>query len=500
MLTIDAQTAAGTIRGELRHGVAAFKGIPYAEPPFGAHAFKPPVARTPWTGIRDCTAYGPGCPQPSSSLFSSLSTGEDFLSVNVWAPEGATDLPVMFWIHGGGFLMGSNADPGSDGNTFARDGVVLVSCNYRLGVFGFLHAGYLDDAYGTASGAYGVADQIAALQWTRENIAAFGGDPHNITIFGSSAGGTFVDELLGCPSAQGLFQRAVSQSAAAAPLFGFPATYAEAIAEAMLDKLSVPARDLHTVDTTRILQAQAEFMVEKQRGEHPACGRMIPFVPLTGGDLLPRPPYEAIADGVAADVDLVIGTNRDECTLYALMEEMGVAETGMSPSGWDADPTLQQAVLEVYERTQEPGSSITARISMDTDRAFRTPSLRIADAHHQSGGTTYVYQFAWRSPAFDGRVGATHGIEGPFVFNDFSLPITKTLIGDEVPPYLLTAMHGSWVSFASTGDPSATGAIPAWPTYTPDSRPTMVFNNKTTVVHDPESERRTAWDGIDLSL
>ncbi|KAA2260686.1 carboxylesterase family protein, partial [Solihabitans fulvus] len=170
MNTIDAETTSGTVRGELRGGIAAFKGIPYAEPPFGANEFKPPVPRAPWEGVCECTAYGPGGPQPSSPIFGGLSTSDDFLSVNVWAPEGAAGLPVMFWIHGGGFLMGSNADSGSDGNTFARDGVVLVSCNYRLGAFGFLHAGHLDDAYATASGAYGVADQIAALHWTRENI------------------------------------------------------------------------------------------------------------------------------------------------------------------------------------------------------------------------------------------------------------------------------------------------------------------------------------------
>ncbi|WP_327668098.1 MULTISPECIES: carboxylesterase family protein [unclassified Streptomyces] len=500
MDTIDAETTAGTVRGELRDGVTAFKGIPYAEPPFGANAFKPPVPRAPWEGVRECTAYGPGCPQPSSPIFGGLSTGEDFLSVNVWAPEGATGLPVMFWIHGGGFLMGSNAGSGSDGTPFARDGAVFVSCNYRLGAFGFLHAGHLDDAYAAGSGAYGVADQIAALRWTRENIAAFGGDPDNITIFGSSAGGTFVGELLGCPSAQGLFQQAVCQSAAAAPLFGFPAHYAEAIAEAMLDKLGVPARDLHTVDPAGILQAQTEFMEEKQRGEHPESGRMIPFVPLTGGDLLPQPPYQAITDGVGTDVSLVIGTNRDECTLYALMEEMGAAETGMSPGGWDADPAVQQAILDVYERSQESGSAITPQVSMDTDRAFRVPALRIADAHHRAGGTTRVYQFAWRSPAFNGRVGASHGIEGPFVFDDFSLPITKTLIGDEMPQDLLTAMHGSWISFAATGNPSAAGVIPVWPTHNPDSRPTMVFDTKPLVTEDPDGERRASWDEIDLSL
>lgn len=453
MATIYAETTAGTVRGELTDGVAAFRGVPYAEPPFGPHLFKPPVARTPWKGVRECTDYGPRCPQPPSALFTDLGMGEDCLSVNVWAPEGASKLPVLFWIHGGGFLMGSNADPGSDGSSFARDGVVLVSCNYRLGALGFLDAGHLADAYRTASDAYGLADQIAALRWTRDNIAQFGGDPDNVTIFGCSAGGTFVNSLLGCPSVQGLFHRAISQSAAGTPLFGFPAHSAEAVAEAMLSKLDVAAEDLSTIGAARILQAQTEFMAEVQRGEHPQCGRMtIPFIPLTGSDLMPRSPHQAVADGVGADVPLVIGTNRDEWTLYGLMAEMGAAETGMSPSGWDADPALQQKIREVYDRSQEPGSLITPEISMATDRVFRIPSLRIAEAHHRAGGSTRVYQFAWRSRAFGGRVGAAHGIEVPFVFDDFTLPIIRTMIGDEVPREVIAAMHGAWASFAASGD------------------------------------------------
>ncbi|MFF3831656.1 carboxylesterase/lipase family protein [Streptomyces sp. NPDC002458] len=501
MDTIKVRTTAGTVRGTLTGQVAAFKGIPYAEAPFGPNLFRPPVPRGRWEGVRECTDYGARCPQPSSGLFTDRATGEDCLSVNVWAPQGASRLPVLFWIHGGGFLMGSNADPGTDGTSFARDGVILVSCNYRLGALGFLHAGHLDDAYATASGAYGLADQIAALRWTRDNIARFGGDPGNITVFGSSAGATFVDSLLGCPDAQGLFRRAVSQSAAGAPVFGFPAGAAEAVADIMLAKLGVPASDLPTVGPERILKAQSEVMAEVQRGEHPECGRMtIPFVPLTSGDLLPRPPYDAIADGVGADVELIIGTNRDECTLYGLMEEMGASQTGMSPGAWDADPALRNQILDVYARAHEQDSPISPEISMASDRAFRIPSLRIAEAHRRAGGSTRVYQFAWRSPAFDGRVGASHGIEGPFVFDDFALPLTRTLIGEQAPRNLVAAMHGAWTSFATTGDPAATGHVPAWPQYTTPGRPTMVFDETTGVADDPDSAGRAAWNDVDLRL
>ncbi|MTD54214.1 carboxylesterase/lipase family protein [Amycolatopsis pithecellobii] len=498
MATIDVETTSGTIRGELSDGTAAFKGIPYAEPPFGPNLFKPPVPRTRWDGVRDCTAYGPRCPQPSLGIFADLEDGEDCLSVNVWAPEGASGRPVLFWIHGGGFTLGSNAEPGSDGSAFARDGAVLVSCNYRLGAFGFLHAGHLDDAYTAASGAYGLADQIAALRWTRENIANFGGNPDNITIFGSSAGATFVNELLGCPSAQGLFHRAVSQSAPGAPVFGFPAGNAEPVAELVLAKLGVTAADLPSVPSARFLEAQTELIDEIRRGEHPECGRTsLPFVPFTGGDLMPRPAAEAIADGVGADVALVIGTNRDECTLYQLMAEMP-GPVDVAPPKWGADPALQQRIRDVYDRSLEPGSAIGAQIAMDTDRVFRIPSLRIAEAHHRAGGSTRVYQFAWRSTACDGRVGASHGLEVPFVFDDFSLPITKSMLGDDVPGSLTEELHGSWISFATNGDPAATGAVPAWPEYEPGSRQTMVFDEKTAVVADPDGERRASWHNVSL--
>ena len=501
MRTIEVETSAGTVRGALAGGIATFKGIPYAEPPFGDNLFRPPVRRAAWTGTRDCTAYGARCPQPSSALFTDLPVGEDCLSVNVWAPEGASRLPVLFWIHGGGFLLGSNADPGSDGTSFAHDGVVLVSCNYRLGALGFLHAGHLDHRYSAASGAYGVADQIAALTWTRENIAAFGGDPDNVTIFGASAGATFVDTLLGCSAAQGLFRRAVSQSAAGAPVFGFPEQSAQAAADAMLAELDVTADAIGRSTTAEILAAQTRLMSGVQAGKHPEVGRMtIPFVPMTGGDLLPRAPVDAIAAGVGADVTLLIGTNRDEATLYRLMEEMGAAETGMSPGRWDADHEQQQRVLETYRQAQDPDSPVPADIAMTTDRVFRIPSLRIAEAHLRGGGTALVYQFAWRSPTFEGRAGASHGMEGPFVFDDFSLPITRALTGPAVPPKLVAAVHGAWTSFATAGDPASRGTVPAWPAYNTHTRPTMVFDTITRVVDDPDPVGRAVWDLIDLRL
>jgi para-nitrobenzyl esterase len=502
MSSIEVRTTAGLVRGEQRDGIAAFKGIPYAEPPFGGNLFKPPAARTPWEGSRDCTAYGPCCPQPATAMMPrSVEAGEDCLSVNVWAPAGAKDLPVMFWIHGGAYIYGSSADPGMEGDTFARDGVVFVSCNYRLGALGFLHAGHLNEAYASASGSYGLTDQIAALEWTRDNIAAFGGDPGNVTIFGVSAGGTYVTSLLGCPSAQGLFRRVISQSAGGSPLFDFPERIAEPVAMIMLDKLGVPASELPTIEPMRIVEAQVELMAEIQRGEREAeCGEMtIPFVPLVGGDVMPRSAYEAIAGGVGATVDLIVGTNRDENTTFELMAELAGSNGGVAAKEWGADPVIRERINDVYDATQEHACAISPKTSMTSDRLFRVPSLRIAEAHLRAGGPTRVYMYAWRTPALNGRIGAGHGLECPFVFDKFTSPMNTMMLGDQVPPNLAREMHGAWISFAGSGDPAASGAVATWPRYDLADRPTMVFDEMTRVAHDPDGERRAAWDGVDLA-
>jgi para-nitrobenzyl esterase len=431
-----------------------------------------------------------------------VEAGEDCLSVNVWAPAGARGLPVMFWIHGGAYIFGSSADAGTEGDTFARDGVIFVSCNYRLGALGFLHAGCLDEAYATASGSYGLADQIAALRWTRDNIAAFGGDPDNVTIFGVSAGGTYVTELLGCPSAQGLFRRVISESAGGSPLFDFPDRVAEPVAKIVLDKIGVSPSGLPAVEPMRIVEAQVELMAEIQRGEREAeCGEMtIPFVPLLGGDVMPRSAYEAIGDGVGASVDLIIGTNRDENTTFELMAEITGTNGGVAALEWGADPTIKQRISHVYETTQEQACVITEKTSMTSDRLFRIPSLRIAEAHVRAGGPTRVYMYAWRTPAFDGRIGAGHGLECPFVFDNFASPMITMMLGDQVPPNLAHEMHGAWISYARNGDPAGDGAIPEWPYYDLTERPTMVFNETTEVVNDPDGERRAAWDGVEVAV
>jgi para-nitrobenzyl esterase len=496
------ETTSGAVRGTKHEGCDVYLGIPYAEPPFGPNLFKPASPRARWDGVRDCVEFGPYCPQPDAMQIMPRSggPGEDCLSLNIWAPSGAAGLPVMVWIHGGAYIYGSGADEGTDGLSFARDGVVFVTINYRLRALGFLHAGSLDPAFAVATGNYGLADQIAALRWIQDNIAAFGGDPGNVTIFGCSAGGTYVSTLLACPSAAGLFSKVISESAGGGPLFGFSPDIAVPVARVILDKVGGTAADLPGVPYQRIIDAQMELMAEIQHGDRgDIVGEMsIPFVPLVGGDLLPRSAIDAVAAGVGSDVDLIVGTCRDEMTTFEMMEEMTGTSGGVGALEWGADESLQRRIRAVYDETQEPDSPISVQTGMTSDRLFRIPSPRLADAHADAGGSTRVYLFAWRSPALGGRLGASHGMECPFVFDNFGSPMMAIMIGEEPPASLSREMHGSWVAFAAKGDPASSGAVTEWPPYDTSTRMTMVFDEKSQCVGDSHSERRAAWDGIDV--
>ncbi|MEV0595801.1 carboxylesterase/lipase family protein [Nonomuraea cavernae] len=487
-------TTSGKVRGFERDGCEIHLGIPYAEPPFGAGLFQPPRPRAPWQGVRDCTAYGPIVPQPPMPVMPwPAEPGEDCLSVNVWSPAGASGLPVMVWFHGGAYMYGSGAESLYDGGAFARDGVVLVTLNYRLGALGFLHAGSLDPAYSEATGNYGLADQIAALRWVRDNIAAFGGDPGNVTVFGESAGGTYVLSLLGCPSAAGLFTRAISQSAGGPPLYGFPPEAAEPVARLVLDELGVTPAELPALPYQRILDAQVAVLGRTDDEYLDVVGpHTIPFLPLTGAGLLPLAPIDAVAAGAGAGVDLIAGTNRDELATFELMGTGGPAFD--ADRMWPDDPARHARITAVYEATHEAGSPTSVSVAVGTDRAFRVPSVRMAEAHARAGGATRMYLFGWRSPAFDGRLGAGHAMEIPFVFGDLASPMLAMLLGERPPRRLADAMHGSWIAFATGGDPAAGGHVPEWPPYEPERRATMVFDDTCEVVLDLDAERLAAWN------
>ena len=494
-------TASGPVRGTDHDGVRVFRGIPYAEAPVGDRRFRPPVARTPWTEPLDATHAGALAPQNPSPLEGMLGSGappigDDCLSLNIWAPaEDGAPRPVMFWIHGGAFVTGSGATPWYDGERFARNhDVVVVTINYRLGALGFLH---LADLFGddwAGSGNLGILDQSFALRWTSENIAAFGGDPDNITIFGESAGGMSVGTQLGLPASKGLFRRAIAQSGAAGHVHTRES--ATDVAKRMLEVLGVddPVA-LQQVPTADILAAQEKVNLERSN----AAGGGLPFMPCVDGTTLPVGPQQAVRDGHAAGVDLMLGTNSDEMTLFTIMDpSLATLDDGglaRRLGGIFGEERVGEAI-DAYRKDREEASAADIWNAALSDRVFRVPAVRLADAQRPHG-STYVYLFTWESTAFDGRLRSCHALEIPFVWDNLDqagVPFLTGPVTDDMRA-LATAMNESWAAFARTGDPS-TPTLAGWPKWDPETRPTMVIDTDAHVELDPMGHEIEVWSEL----
>ncbi|MFD8718727.1 carboxylesterase/lipase family protein [Streptomyces sp. NPDC059629] len=486
-------TAQGAVRGlRQEDGTAAFLNIPYAAPPLGAGRFAPPEPHEPWDGVRDATVPGPNAPQSERKLGSidmapyfgtGWSRGEDYLTVNVWTPAVAqSDLPVMVFVHGGGFVAGSTRSAMYDGSAFARDGVVLVALNYRLGIAGFL------DLPGAPANR-GLLDVVAALRWVRENIAAFGGDPDNVTLFGQSAGATVVGGVLATAEATGLFRRAIVQSGSG--LGAFSTEQAARVTAAAAEVLGVePHVDAFAeIYDERLVEAASKLAgIDLQTATHhdPLIG-LSPF-----SLVLDTQPAEAVAAGLAADVDLLIGTNTEEGNLYLV--PVGKYATSTAADVDDAaarshpDPAR---LVETYRKSRPEASFAELRSAIMADALFGAGTRALASAHAaHPKSVTYAYEFAWRSQALDGELGATHAVELPFVFDlaDRSeLNGPAALLGPDKPPAdLADRMHETWIRFAATGDPG-------WDPYDTDRRATMHIDTEWTQVDDPRSQERQAW-------
>lgn len=479
-------TTSGRVRGARAGGqVAVYRGIPYAAPPFGANRFRPPQPVAQWDGVRDATQFGPGCPQRSldpnperSGHFNPSVIGEDCLSLNVWSPDpGSSGLPVMVWIHGGGYMTGGGSAPVHDGATWARDGVVYVSINYRLGIDGFLH---LDG--GTPN--LGLLDQVAALRWVQENIAAFGGDPGNVTVFGQSAGAVSVMHLLAMPSARGLFRRAIAQSGST-KCAADPAL-AGRIAARVADLLDVePTADaFRGLPVERTLDATVamafEYIAPVFWGSESFL--ISPFRAVIDGEILPDGVLAQVASGNAHGVDVMVGTTRDECTFA--MQPLGLLDH-LEPT-WLAAALgafgVSLADLDVYRKGPRPDADDTELVQAAwTDWAFRVPSVELLEAHR---GRRFAYEFTWPSPL--PQLGATHALEIPFV-NDMlapfgaAMPAGENPIGDDPPQHLADRMHKAWIDFATTGDPG-------WPAYAAERRAYMRFDDHSEVADDWAAE------------
>jgi para-nitrobenzyl esterase len=417
---------------------------------------------------------------------------DDYLTVNVWTPDpGARGLPVMVFIYGGAFVAGGSSTRLYDGTRFARDGVVLVSFNHRLGIEGFL----LVEGGETN---VGVRDQIAALTWVQENIAAFGGDPNNVTLFGESSGALSVSTLLSIPSAAGLFHHAISQSGGAQHTMS--RAQAARVAARLGEILGMPPsrENLTALSPEQLIMAQAQllpgtFDLTTAEDVDPTGGLTL-FLPVRDGDLLSTQPVEAIRQGAGAKVDLLVGTNRQEMNFYYVptgVVNLIDSDEKVSASIQGRHPA-PDALIATYRTSRPHISSGELLSAIMTDWMFHLPSIRLAEAHSHHAGGTYLYEFAWPSPAFGGMLGACHGLELGFVFDALDTPgLTgpQGLVGEHPPTELARRMHGTWITFAKTGNPG-------WPPYTLQQCPVMRINTTWEVVLDPDPIERQAWEGV----
>ena len=484
----------GQLRGSEKDGVLSFKGIPYAAPPFGIHRFASPAPPNTWDGVRDALEYGPTAPKPlyAGAMLGLLPDleipGEDCLNLNIWTPAAdSARRPVLVWIHGGAFVYGSGSLSVYDGSKFARDGVVCVTINYRLGVDGFL---LIDGARANR----GLLDQIAALGWVRDNIEAFGGDPDAVTIAGESAGAMSVTTLLTMPAAAGLFRRAIAQSGAGHHVI--ESTTAAKVTTALATELGVAPtiEGLSAVPLGELIAGQVSVGVRIAAAPDPTewaeiRRNLMAFEPAIDGEVVPARPIDRLADGVSADVELLIGSNAEEHSLFlvpsGLIDVISDQMLDAALSLVGADPGAVGATYRAALPDAEPGELLCAAL---TDWFYRVPVVRVAEARLNHGSDTYVYEFGWRSPQFGGRLGACHGLEIAFVFDNLDDPAGRPMAGAEPPQSLADQMHGAWVSFVKTGRPG-------WPAYGTDRR-ARLFAATSTTVTDSRAPQRKAWDGI----
>ncbi|MGH7814748.1 MAG: carboxylesterase/lipase family protein [Candidatus Binataceae bacterium] len=500
-------TRLGYLEGEDQGGILVFKGVPFAAPPVGALRWMPPQKPLPWTGTRDARRFGFVAPQnrpaiaPLSAMNVDGEQSEDCLNLNIWTP-GLTGAPrpVMVWIHGGAFTFGSGSQPIYDGSVLARRGeAVIVTINYRLGPLGFMRLCDLTGGRIPSTGNEALLDQIAALEWVRDNIAEFGGDPENITIFGQSAGGMCVAGLLLLPRARGLFRRAIPQSGAC----NTPATagHASRIAERLLSKIGVTTFD---ADALRALPPAALLETTAMEDALTPDGAVeLLYRPVVDGAILPLSAMELLAAGSVADVEVMAGTTLEEWKLFSLMDS-GLAALDRSRLAGRFERLMERqdadGLIGAYEAARAGRGDSTAPgelfNAIETDRLFRIPTLRLSETQSRRGHRTYSYLFTYKSPAIGGTLGSCHGIELGFVFGTNRLPGMDLFSGTgPAVDRLGIAMQDAWLAFARGGDPGC-DSLGDWPTYDETARATMVIGETNAVRNAPLEGERRAWDAL----
>ena len=486
-MAIIVETAQGLLEGFAKDGVLRFNGIPYAKPPVGALRWRVAVTPEPWTGIRDASRFGTIAPQLRSAAEALIGgtpgeQSEDCLYLNVWTPGTDGKRPVMVWIHGGAFVTGAGTIGTYNGKHLAACGdVVVVTINYRLGALGFLNLRDVTDGQHPACGVEGLMDQIAALRWVRENIAAFGGDPGKVTLFGESAGAMSIGALLAMPAARGLFQKAILQSGAAH--IGKRRESSAKVARLMLDMLGV--RDgsrLADVPLAAIIRAQADILNSRRNGGG------LPFAPTIDGVLLPVRAIENVRAGSANGVAVLSGTTMEEWKLFTaarpklrLMKAATLLKYAANLVGKDHADALLAAYGE--------GSNFERWNAIMTDRSFAVPSSRLLEAQ-AAHAPVFSYRFDWRSPLLGGVLGSCHALEIGFVFGTYNEKRAGLFFGSGTRADALSqAMMQSWIAFAHGKEP--------WPRYDAAKRATMIFGDGDPhVTNAPDDTRRAAWDMI----
>jgi para-nitrobenzyl esterase len=489
------------VRGSEERGVSVFKGIPYAAPPLGENRFRPPRKAEPWSGVRDALAYGDQAIQDDNvfSLPADLlaifplsgieKISEDCLTLNVWTSGLlGTKRPVLFWCHGGAFITGSGSSPWYDGTNLCRlDDVVVVTFNHRLGALGYLHLEDIAPDF-EGAGTAGMRDIVAALEWVRDNIARFGGDPGNVTIFGESGGGAKVSVLMALPAAQGLFHKAVIQSGPAVQMAtreDGTRTALQVLAELGLGDKDAPK--LRSLPAAKILAAQGVVQARAASGPM-AERRRRGFNPVIDGTYFPGGPFNPAAPAVSAHVPLMIGSNKDEQSLF-LGHLPWVTGATFDNLPMAMKPYLGERATEIVARYHAAQPRLPADqvgLILMGELGQRLPSLQMAERKLAlKAADVFVYLFAWETPVLGGRLRACHTLEIPFVFN--TVEGAAIIGGDPARLALGETMARAWIAFARTGNPG-------WKPYDTTTRPTMVFDLESRVENDPFGAERRAWE------
>ncbi|MCG3165218.1 MAG: Para-nitrobenzyl esterase [Bacteroidia bacterium] len=488
-------THQGLLRGTTDNDVRVWRGVRYAQPPIGELRFKAPQPLSFQQGITDATAFGTVSPQTVLTMGSSEKQSEDCLFLNIWSSKKKTEKkPVMFWIHGGGFSIGSGSDEMYNGSRLSKNGdVVVVTFNYRLGPFGFLYLDHLKNDSLPFENNLGLRDQVAALKWVNENIASFGGDPDNITIFGESAGANSVLALLASPDAKGLFQKAIVQSAASVGQTSIE--NAKKMTAEYLQLLNITTDNisrLFTISADSLLAA-SDRLFEKVIAE---VGDLITFAPVSGTDFLPFDPEVAIAKGFASGIPVMIGTNKDEANLFSKSKPALIKPEVETVNKYMRSTGKAECINEItclYPEYPSP----RAILSMITDGIFQIPAYKIADAQ-SNFASAYSYRFDWTSlPIRLIGLGACHGLELPFIFSSFQSDAGKRIMqasSNRKVKNMSKQMQNAWINFARTGKPGSETRI--WPEYNTQTRPTLIFDNTIKIVSDPIAKLRQGWEVI----